>query len=155
MIPLVVLLCTGSSIMPQKINPDILELTRAKSSVVVSNSIKIKMIIQNLISGYNRDFQLTKEPLMESFGITLNTISIMYKVVEGLKIDEEKCKKDFTPDVFATDYANKLVKEGIPFRDAYKKTAADIEKLKNIDPIANIKSKKHKGATGNLGLDKI
>ena len=67
--------CTGSSIMPQKKNPDVFELTRAKSVKVDSNLFLVKNIVAKLQSGYNRDLQLTKEPLIESFEITLSTFS--------------------------------------------------------------------------------
>lgn len=112
--------CTGSSIMPHKKNPDSLELVRAKSKVVQSNLFEVLSIIQNLPSGYHRDFQLTKKPLMKSFDITGQCISIMAHLLEGLKINEENCKKAMTKELFAADEANLLVKKGMPFRDAYK-----------------------------------
>ena len=152
-------LCTGSSIMPQKKNPDVLELIRAKSSKVDSNLFLIKSIASKLQSGYNRDLQLTKEPLMESFEITLSALKIFNIVAKKIEADKKKCIGACTEEIFATDYAYGLVKKGMPFRDAYKMAADEINKIgskiKKSEPIENIKSKKHIGAAGNLGIDKI
>ncbi|RMF55408.1 argininosuccinate lyase [Candidatus Woesearchaeota archaeon] len=113
--------CTGSSIMPQKKNPDVLELIRAKYHVVVAEEMKIKGIISNLISGYNRDLQLTKEPLIKSIEITKECLEIMCELINSLKINQEKCRKAMKPELFATEEAYKLVKKCVPFREAYKK----------------------------------
>jgi argininosuccinate lyase len=116
-------MCTGSSIMPQKLNPDVLEIARAQYHVVVSNEFRIRAITGNLMSGYNRDLQLTKKPLMESFDIVESTVPIIARVIEQLEVDEEKCRKACTPEIHATEQAYQLVKAGMPFRDAYKKIA--------------------------------
>ncbi len=121
--------CTGSSIMPQKKNPDVLELVRAKSKTVQSNLFEVLSIIQNLPSGYHRDFQLTKKPMMESFAITKSCLEIMAKLIEGLKINEENCKKAMTEELYAADEANELVKKGMPFRDAYKEVGKKFQSL--------------------------
>ncbi len=113
--------CTGSSIMPQKKNPDVLELVRAKYHVVLGEEFKVKSMIGNLISGYNRDMQLTKEPLMNSLDVTEQCISIMALVIDGIVINKENCKKAMTAELYATEEAYKLVKQGMSFRDAYKK----------------------------------
>ena len=146
--------CTGSSIMPQKKNPDVLELARAKVSVVESCLFEVNGIIKNIISGYNRDFQLTKEPLMKGAEVTNDTIKIIDLVIKGMKVNKTNCIKACTPEIFATDKALELVKKGIPFRDAYKEVGLNLNKLKSIDPVKNIMEKKHIGATGNLGLEK-
>ena len=114
-----------------------------------------KLQLINLISGYNRDLQLTKEPLVNSFETALSSISIMNLVVKGLKASKESCIKAFDNGIFAADEAIELVKKGIPFREAYKKVAENMNKVKKINPEANILSKKHIGATGNLGLKKL
>ena len=113
--------CTGSSIMPQKKNPDVLELLRAKYHVVLAEEFKIKNIISNLMSGYNRDVQLTKEALFNSLDITKESLKIMILVIEGLNINKENCKKAMTEELYATEEAYNLVKQGMPFRQAYKK----------------------------------
>jgi len=147
--------CTGSSIMPQKKNPDVFELTRAKAAKVDANLYLVKSIISKLQSGYNRDLQFTKEPLMESFEIVLSSLSIFNIVIKKVEINKDKCIESCASELFAADYAYELVKNGIPFREAYKQAAGNIGKLKKISPIKNIQSKKHIGATGNLGLEKI
>ncbi len=145
---------TGSSIMPQKKNPDVLELIRAKSSILQSNLFQINNSLSKMPSGYNKDLQLTKEPLIKSFEITLASISIMNLVLNGLKVNKANCIKSLSKDIFATDKVNELVKAGVPFREAYQKVSKELDKLKDIDPVKNIESKKHLGATGNLGLEK-
>jgi argininosuccinate lyase len=112
--------CTGSSIMPHKKNPDALELVRGKSKLVQSHLQSCLSIIQDLPSGYNRDFQLTKKPLMESIDITKQSLKVMSKFIRGLRIDKAACLKAMTPELYAADEAYELVKKGMPFRDAYK-----------------------------------
>ena len=148
-------LCTGSSIMPQKKNPDALELIRAKSSVVNSLLFQLNSITEKLMSGYNRDFQLTKKPLMEGFEITLSSLKIMALLVLKTKVNKEGCMKACTKEIFSADEAYKLVEKGMPFREAYKEIAGKIDRLEVGDPVKNIMSKKHIGAAGNLKLDNI
>lgn len=112
--------CTGSSIMPQKKNPDVLELIKAKYHVILGEEFKVKSMISNLTSGYNRDLQLTKEPFFNAIKTTKECIHIMSLILPKIKINKEKCEKAMTPEIFATEEAYKLVKEGKPFRDAYK-----------------------------------
>ncbi|MBN1115124.1 MAG: argininosuccinate lyase [Oligoflexia bacterium] len=111
--------CTGSSIMPQKKNPDVLELARAKYHVVLGEELKIKSLTANLISGYNRDLQLTKEPLFTAIETTKQSLKIMSFVLDGIIFNKDKCI--LSDELFATEKAYKLVDEGMPFRDAYKK----------------------------------
>jgi len=115
--------CTGSSIMPQKKNPDVLELVRAKYHVVLGEEFKVKSLISNLMSGYNRDMQLTKEPLFKSIDTTKDCLSIITLVVSSMKVNKDECEKALTKGLFATEEAYKLVKKGVPFRDAYKKVS--------------------------------
>jgi argininosuccinate lyase len=112
--------CTGSSIMPQKKNPDVFELMRAKYHVVVSHEMQIKAITSNLISGYNRDFQLTKEPTMKGLEITKKSLSIIKLVFAELKVNKKNCSNALTEELYATEEVYKLIKKGIPFREAYK-----------------------------------
>jgi argininosuccinate lyase len=112
--------CTGSSIMPHKKNPDVLELIRAKYHKIVSFEFEIKNIIANLISGYNRDLQETKEPVLKSFDIVNQSMKIMALILGGLRVNADQCAASLTDDVYATERAYELVKKGIPFRDAYK-----------------------------------
>ncbi len=111
---------TGSSMMPQKKNPDVLELLRAKYHVVVAYETEVKGLISNLPSGYNRDFQLTKEPVLSGFLTTEQCLNIARHLFENLKVDKVNCKKALTSEVYATQKVYELVKKGVPFRDAYR-----------------------------------
>ncbi len=116
-------LCTGSSIMPQKKNPDVLELVRAKYHQVLGDSVAVQGTIANLISGYNRDLQLTKGPVMRSLASTRDCLEVMGLVVGRMRIDADRCRAALTDEVFATERAYRLVQEGIPFREAYRRVA--------------------------------
>ncbi|MGB9553241.1 MAG: argininosuccinate lyase [bacterium] len=117
---------TGSSIMPQKKNPDVLELLRARHHEVVSCEFQTKNISSNLISGYNRDLQLTKWPIIRAFEVTLESLSVARLIFSNLKVNEENCKKALTEEVYATNKVYELVKKGMPFREAYQKVAKNL-----------------------------
>lgn len=116
-------ICTGSSIMPQKKNPDTLELVRANYHIVLGEEFKQKSLTSNLISGYHRDIQLTKESMINSLTITKKCYQVMIHTINGITINSKNCEKAMTIDLYATEKAYKLVKEGMPFREAYKKVA--------------------------------
>lgn len=147
--------CTGSSIMPQKKNPDVFELIRAKALKIDANLYFVRNVSSKLQSGYSRDLQLTKEALMESVDTTIFTLKIFRTVIEKITVNKEKCIEACTKELFATEHAYELVKKGVSFRDAYNETAKELENLPKIDAVKNIKSKKHIGATGNLGLSSL
>ena len=112
--------CTGSSIMPQKKNPDVLELLRAKYHIVVSYEMQIKNISSSLISGYNRDLQMTKEPTMKGLEITRQSLSVVALIFANIKVNKDNCRRAMTEDIYATEKVYELVKGGTPFREAYK-----------------------------------
>lgn len=113
--------CTGSSIMPQKFNPDCLELMRAKYHQVVAFEFQLKTMTANLISGYHRDLQLTKEPIIKSFEIVMSSLTVATEVFQNLSVNEIKAKEMVTSELFATEEAYKLVvNDKIPFRKAYQ-----------------------------------
>ena len=116
---------TGSSMMPHKTNPDVLEILRANYHVVNSYEFRIKGIAGNLISGYNRDIQLTKEPVMRSFDIVKESLTVSAELFKELKVDKKNCKRGMTNEVYATEKAYKLVEKGVPFRDAYGTISED------------------------------
>lgn len=120
-------ICTGSSIMPQKKNPDVLEIMRAKYHQVVAYEFQVKNTIGNLISGYNRDVQLTKGPIMNGFEITEKSLNIMKIVLENTSVNKENCKKGMSKELYATKEVYELVKKGMSFRDAYKKIAEELK----------------------------
>lgn len=144
--------CPGSSLMPQKRNPCPFELIRAKSAIVQGCLLQTLEIIRALPSGYNRDFQETKRPLMQGLETTHLSLQVFSQIFTELQVNEIVCKEAFSPELFATDEVLKLASLGIPFRDAYKQVAKNPHYVSESDPVANILSKNHLGATGNLGL---
>jgi argininosuccinate lyase len=147
-------LTTGSSIMPQKKNPDVLELIRSKSNVINGYYNEISSIIRNLPSGYHRDYQLIKEPLINAFNTTIDSLIITHFVAEKFIVNEDNCLKGISKDIYAADIANEMAMRGTPFREAYK-LAMDKIANTDINPVDNLKSKKHVGAPGNLRLPMI
>ena len=119
---------TGSSIMPQKKNPDVLELLRGHYHALLAYEIQVKHIAANLISGYHRDFQLTKEPVLKGLSLTITSLRIFELVFQNLLVNETLCRKAMTAELFATHKAYDLVKQGVPFREAYKKVSKEFFK---------------------------
>ncbi|HLC48246.1 MAG TPA: argininosuccinate lyase [Candidatus Norongarragalinales archaeon] len=112
-------LTTGSSIMPHKKNPDVLELLRAKAAKVLSCESHICQLSLNLPSGYNRDIQEMKKPLVEAFETTLASVAIAALVLENIAVNREKMKAAITSDMLSAGRASELALRGVPFRDAY------------------------------------
>lgn len=121
-------ICTGSSIMPQKKNPDVLEILRGNYHLVCGLEFRVKGIISNLISGYSRDFQLTKEAIMSAFEITEQSLLIMKVVFAKLKVNAKMCQRGLSEEIYATEEVYKIVKQGVPFREAYKIISKKYEK---------------------------
>ena len=97
--------CTGSSIMPQKFNPDVLELVRGKTAQVVGWQTAALTLLHAMPGGYNRDLQDAKLLYMKGLDTTRTTLRILAKVAKGMEIDPAACRAAFTPGVFATDAA--------------------------------------------------
>ncbi|MEJ0086322.1 MAG: argininosuccinate lyase [Pseudomonadota bacterium] len=111
---------TGSSIMPQKRNPDVFELVRGRSAVAQSCLAEVLGIFAKLPSGYQRDLQLIKPPLFRGIDLALATAAIMAVAIDGVRFRPERIKLD--PAIHAAEEANALVvREGIPFREAYRR----------------------------------
>ena len=120
--------CTGSSIMPQKKNPDVLELLRGSYHIISGYETQVKGLTANLISGYNRDIQLSKEPIMQGINLGIDCFKISAAVIEALKVNKDICDAAMTDELFETEKAYKLVEKGIPFREAYRQVADAIKK---------------------------
>jgi argininosuccinate lyase len=146
-------MCTGSSIMPQKKNPDGLELTRAKAAVLGSCASQIKSIIRALPSGYNRDFQETKEPFMRGLKTALSLFRMMGLTIRRLKVNAQALRGAFTPDIFATDEAYARVCAGQSFRDAYREVGLNLGRLKSCDPAETLRNRQSSGTAGRLRLE--
>jgi len=145
--------CTGSSIMPQKRNPCVLELVRARTATVMAEHDRLLTIVKGLPTGYNRDGQETKEPFMKGLDVTMACVGIMAPTIDRLEVNEDKLLAGFHPEVFATDVALELVVGGTPFRDAYREVKQKLDSLGDMDPRAALAKKTHVGTTGNLRLE--
>lgn len=121
---------TGSSIMPQKKNPDVLELLRGKYHEIFAYEVQMKNTSVNLISGYHRDIQLTKEAVIRSFTTVLDSIHVTGLIFRNLKVIEENCEVAMTEELYAAEKAYKLVRQGVPFREAYRQIGKQYEKSK-------------------------
>ena len=142
--------CTGSSIMPQKFNPDVLELVRSKTAQVLGLATAALSMLHAMPGGYNRDLQDCKGLYMKGLSITRTTLRILAKFVRGLGIDEAKLRAGFIPGVFATDVALRKVAAGTPWREAYHQVRDNLEALATEDPDAAVAAKTHAGATAGL-----
>ena len=151
--------CTGSSIMPQKFNPDVLELVRGKTAQVIGWQTAALALLHAMPGGYNRDLQDAKLLYMKGLDTTRTTLRILAKVVKGVKVDASACRAAFTPGVFATDVALMKVADGTPWRDAYHEVRDQFAALydgksaevSNLDPDMQVALKKHEGTC--LGID--
>lgn len=143
---------TGSSIMPQKRNPDIFEIVRSNVSVIVALQTQVKDISKNLISGYNRDTQLTKEPLIKGLGIARRSLEVCALVMAKVKPNKDVLMRSLAPEFFAVHETNRLVKSGLTFRDAYRHVKEHLQDLKVEDPVAALKEVVSLGGPGNLQL---
>lgn len=117
---------TGSSIMPQKRNPDVFELIRARSATAQACLLEALAICAKLPSGYQRDLQLLKFPLFRAIDLALETLGILPAALDALSFRRERIRLD--PAIHAAEEANRLVvREGIPFREAYRRVAAKLK----------------------------
>ncbi len=146
-------LCTGSSIMPQKYNPDVLELIRAKAARVLGYGVEVNGILKALPGGYNRDLQESKGIYFDGLEVTRASLRIMQLLTQRLEINEARLRAGFAPGVFATDYALEKVAAGMAFRDAYQYVRSHLEDLQDANPDAAIAKKTHLGGTAGLDLD--
>ena len=111
---------TGSSVMPQKKNYDVLEVIRGNIGIFNGYQNQIESVIKNLPSGYDRDLQLTKGPYIQGVNLALDTIEVMTLIVKNLEAKKKNLENACTAELYATDEALKLVKKGKSFREAYQ-----------------------------------
>ncbi len=145
--------CTGSSIMPQKKNADILELVRARTHVVVSHASAICNSATGLMSGYNSDVQESKQPLFSSVNIVTESLMMTQLVLDNMTPNLNKLNTSITTDLTATQSAYELVAKGVPFRTAYREIGTNLKDLKLIPFSDVVKKSTHIGGLGNLQLD--
>jgi argininosuccinate lyase len=139
---------TGSSIMPHKKNPDVFELTRAKCNKIQALPQQVTLICNNLPSGYFRDLQIIKEVFLPSFDELKDCLRMTTRMMREINVNEHVLDNDMYAPIFSVEEVNRLVSEGMPFRDAYKKVGLEIEAGRFI-PDRNIRHT-HEGSIGNL-----
>lgn len=144
---------TGSSIMPHKKNPDVFELTRAKCNKIQGLPQQITLISNNLPSGYFRDLQIIKEIFLPAFDELKDCLSMVTHMMREVKVNEHILDDDKYALLFSVEEVNRLVLEGVPFRDAYKQVGLSIEAGKFI-PTKEV-NHTHEGSIGNLCNDNI
>lgn len=146
---------SGSSIMPQKKNLDVAELLRGKAKKAIGNYVAVASLPLDLISGYNRDLQDMKRPLMESLSVSLASIRMAELLVANLSPVKEKLLAANSPEIYAAHEAFRMAQKGTAFRDAYKAVGAAGPTASARDPEKELHLAKHSGATGNLGLARL
>ena len=139
---------TGSSIMPQKRNPDVFELIRGRSNVIQTLPNQVAILTSNLPSGYNRDLQLLKKLIFDAFDEMKQCIDIMLLMMNNIKVRKNVTDNPLYNNIFSTEEVNRLVKQGIPFRDAYKAVSAMVKNSSFSK--TSISDYEHEGSIGNL-----
>ena len=146
-------LTTGSSIMPHKKNPDVFELIRGKCNLLQGLPNQLALLMTNLPSGYHREMQLAKGPIIEAINELKSCLDLFIFTLQKISVKENILDDPKYQYVFSVDTLNEWVKQGMPFRDAYKKMGDDIAKQKYI-PKKTL-DHTHLGSLGNLALQEI
>ena len=142
---------TGSSIMPNKRNPDVVELMRGAYGVVQGAMAELQAALA-LPSGYHRDLQRTKGPMMRGMLIACDTLELLEAMIRDLSLNTDAMAAAIEPAMYATDFALEKVAEGVPFRDAYAQAMQDPAALANRSPQDSLRARVSPGAAGNLQL---
>ncbi len=141
-------LTTGSSIMPHKKNPDVFELIRSHCNRIQALPNEIMLMTTNLPSGYHRDLQLLKEHIIPAFENLQNCLQMAGLMLNNIEVEKDLLKDQKYKFIFSVDEVNKLVLQGVPFRDAYKQIGNDIEK--GTFTYSPAPTHTHEGSIGNL-----
>jgi len=144
-------LATGSSIMPHKRNPDLFELTRGRAAALEGDLVTVLQLKGKLAGGYQRDFQLLKEPLMRGVERTRAMLAVVAHAVPLLRVDRARCAAALEGGALATDEVMRRVEQGRPFRTAYREVAAAIEAGETFPPPSPAKILARRSSTGGLG----
>lgn len=147
-------LTTGSSIMPHKKNPDVFELIRAKSNQIQAVPQTVTLLLTNMTTGYHRDLQLLKEAIFPAIQTLLDCLSMSTFMLKEIRVKNHLLSDTFYKHLFSVEEVNRLVLEGMPFRDAYKKIGLDIE-ANQFTPDQSQVNHTHEGSIGNLCNDEI
>ena len=144
---------TGSSIMPNKRNPDVIELMRGVYASVAAARSEIEQLL-SLPSGYHRDLQFSKGAVVHAFRRGLGALELLPDLLRNLDWNGERIAAALEPSMYATDLAVELAREGLPFRDAYRE-AADPSRWAERDPQTSLEARVSPGAAGDLRLDDL
>ena len=144
---------TGSSIMPHKKNPDVFELTRAKCNKLQALPQQIMLIANNLPSGYFRDLQIIKEVFLPAFQELKDCLQMATYIMHEIRVNEHILDDKRYDPIFSVEEVNRLAREGMPFRDAYKKVGLEIE-AGEFTPVKEVHHT-HEGSIGNLCNNRI
>lgn len=144
---------TGSSIMPHKKNPDVFELIRAKSNKIQSLPQQVMLIMNNLPCGYFRDLQIIKEVFLPAFGELKDCLQMTAYIINKMEVNEHILDNEMYDPIFSVEEVNRLVADGMPFRDAYKQVGLEIE-AGTFHADKHIRHT-HEGSIGNLCNDRI
>jgi len=144
---------TGSSLMPNKRNPDVVELMRATHASIAAAKTEIEQLL-SLPTGYHRDLQYTKGALVHGFHRGLPPLALLPGLLRELRWNEDAMRAALEPSMYATDLAIELARDGLPFRDAYRE-AANPARWADRDPRASLKARVSPGGHGDLRLDEL
>lgn len=145
---------TGSSIMPNKSNPDVVELLRGRAATPAAAISEIQATL-SLPSGYQRDLQLTKAPMIRGLRATLQALAIVPALVRGLQFNQQKMRDAISKEMFATDLALEQAAAGVPFRSAYLAAKRELDQIDEPDIAASLAQRTSPGGCGDLQLDRI
>jgi len=145
---------TGSSIMPNKRNPDVVELLRASQAVALGAMAELSALL-SLPSGYQRDLQFTKGPVVRALRQGLDALALVPALLADLRWNEAAMRAAIEPAMHATDLAVEQAIAGVPFRDAYRAAAEAAKSLGDRTPEASIAARRSPGACADLRLDAI
>ncbi len=143
---------TGSSIMPNKRNPDLIELMRGSYAVIQAAKVELESLL-SLPSGYQRDLQFSKAPLFRALKRGLDTLALFPQVIAQTQLNEEPLRNAINTPMYATDMAIELSATGMPFRDAYQQVVERYEELQQRTPEQSIEQRVSPGACADLMLD--
>ncbi len=145
---------TGSSIMPNKRNPDLVELMRASYASIQAAIVELQSLL-SLPSGYQRDLQFSKGPLLRAVHKALQTMMLFPRLVEGSTFKKEQLLAAINTPMYATDFAVELSAKGMPFREAYQQVVERYSELASRTPEDSIQQRTSKGACADLQLDEL
>lgn len=151
-------LSTGSSIMPQKRNPDLFELTRARAAALEGDLATVLAVRGGLPGGYHRDFQLLKAPLFRGIDRTHEMLAMLTTAVPRIGVDPKRARAALRNEALATDEAMRRVRDGVPFRTAYREVAAHVKhgaQVPELSAAEILAARRGSGGLGDPGLREL